>query len=962
MAEKSQLDIELILTRYFRDMANADKLARRFDNTLRGLIQTTKSADLRMKVEIDTDAISKAEQEIKSLDASAPDVSVNVTADTTKAQTDLRSIDDVLPSGLSIDVTADTEKAKTDLRSIDDVLPSGLSIDVRADTAAARGDIQNIEDDLEDIRKLAVINLAITGVDAIRNTLNSLPLIGAYSDTETALRNFEAQTGQTFEGLGEIIDRVFVNNLGASREEVAAVAAEFARLKTPIGEIEAATIAAFNTGAATGEDLNAVIRTMDQLVVNGLVPNYSAASDLIVGGFQRGGNRAGDLLDTLTEYAPNFKAAGISGDKAMDLIVQGLQAGTFNADKMGDVFKEMNIIITDALGGENIGARDALKRLGIFDEAEAYAAGTITGNEFAAAAVTAIEEKGSEADFVTIFGTPVEDLGIDIFKNLDFSNLISADNIIPEGTAQEAADTLYGTIDNAIAELQRTVETELLNSFKISGQTLVEFLNQAKQDVQEVADLLQGGATLPEAIEVAFEVPGFSQKVDELISSIGNMVIEIESFIASVLGFFGQGEAAAGLQADVTARAGSQLEFDLKIADSEEEIAAVVQRALDRGVDQSRISSGLETVIGELIDEGDIAAAQTLLDTLNVDKVFADITIGAEREIIELTSSNKLGIDIEGTVDDIKAQAQAFLDQQAGVFDSTIEITKIEVDTSSAQDLIDTELGKIEQKINDDIGLMDFSSVDLAAPIDSVADLQAAYGTATDEAATSVENMVARTGGSFATTTTDLTTLQTNSGTALGSMQGYFDQTASAGEQMASDLIPPLGQTEEGIAATGAEASILGDVGAQGLLTFALQGGSALDYIAGRAILAAAAIRDANSAAAATPTSGSGGGPPPLWEPYSRASGGVIPAGAASWVGEQGPELIFPGTAASVLNNRSSGDFIHALSEVLAGNRGGGSASTYNTTINMNTVFNTRNEAQSRGAAEKISAELRGYW
>ena len=83
-----------------------------------------------------------------------------------------------------------------------------------------------------------------------------------------------------------------------------------------------------------------------------------------------------------------------------------------------------------------------------------------------------------------------------------------------------------------------------------------------------------------------------------------------------------------------------------------------------------------------------------------------------------------------------------------------------------------------------------------------------------------------------------------------------------------------------------------------------------------------------------------GGGTPALGHPGLRADGGPITAGKPYWVGEEGPELIFPKSAGTVINNTASkqlvgggGDTIIISPEINITNGGGESAAEQAETI-----------------------------
>ncbi|WP_459894616.1 phage tail tape measure protein [Desulfurobacterium crinifex] len=82
------------------------------------------------------------------------------------------------------------------------------------------------------------------------------------------------------------------------------------------------------------------------------------ATDLMTTVFTKAGDKANDLLDTLWEYAPLMKEAGLSAKEFVAYLIAGANEGAFNFDKLADTVKESfkarltDISIWQALVGE----------------------------------------------------------------------------------------------------------------------------------------------------------------------------------------------------------------------------------------------------------------------------------------------------------------------------------------------------------------------------------------------------------------------------------------------------------------------------------------------------------------------------------------------------------------------------------------------------------------------------------
>ena len=141
--------------------------------------------------------------------------------------------------------------------------------------------------------------------------------------------------------------------------------------------------------------------------------------DMITAAYQRVGDKADDLLDTIWEYSPQFKEAGISAEKMMGMFVAGTEAGAFNFDKLGDAFKEsFGIRLNKALDENALGALEEIfgeeKLFKMLDQIKA-------GGKEAEKAIIAIttgiasikDQKVQDDVLSKVFGTQYEDLGRD---------------------------------------------------------------------------------------------------------------------------------------------------------------------------------------------------------------------------------------------------------------------------------------------------------------------------------------------------------------------------------------------------------------------------------------------------------------------------------------------------------------------------------------------------------------------
>ncbi|MGV9662575.1 phage tail tape measure protein [Nocardia niigatensis] len=94
-------------------------------------------------------------------------------------------------------------------------------------------------------------------------------------------------------------------------------------------------------------DMSTTIRAVSGLIKNGLVMDAYEAFDVIIAGFQKGGDAGDDLIDTIGEYSNGWKNTGFSGKFAIGLINQAVANGVDVADRAGDAIREFGRRMTE---------------------------------------------------------------------------------------------------------------------------------------------------------------------------------------------------------------------------------------------------------------------------------------------------------------------------------------------------------------------------------------------------------------------------------------------------------------------------------------------------------------------------------------------------------------------------------------------------------------------------------------
>jgi hypothetical protein len=205
---------------------------------------------------------------------------------------------------------------------------------------------------------IAVGGLAI-GVGAVATALGvvSGASFNLSNDIKNSQNNIQAQLGATEEeakALTATAKNIFKEGFGDNFTQVSDATIE---AKKQLGEysdklselefqkvvegamaIEKASKGALDVAGTT----QAVKVLMEQFGISS-----EHALDLIAKGYQNGLNNSGDLLDTLTEYAPQYGDMNATAEQFFATLDSGASSGALGTDKIADAFKELGISIRE---------------------------------------------------------------------------------------------------------------------------------------------------------------------------------------------------------------------------------------------------------------------------------------------------------------------------------------------------------------------------------------------------------------------------------------------------------------------------------------------------------------------------------------------------------------------------------------------------------------------------------------
>jgi phage-related minor tail protein len=267
-------------------------------------------------------------------------------------------------------------------------------------------------------------------------------------------------TKATSKKLGKVAGKVYADAYGESLGEVneavkGLIQNTVTTRKAGSKEIEGLTKKTLDLASAFDQDVAGATRGVGKLMRTGLVKDANQAFDVVTKGFQKGGDQAEDLLDTLNEYSTQWRKLGVNAETATGLIVQGLRAGARDSDLVADALKEFSI---RALDGSKT-TSDGFKQLGIDADNMAKkigggGSGAAKGLDDVLDRLRKIKDPVKQAQVATeLFGTQAEDLGDALFA-LDPSKAVDALGKT-QGAAKKLGDTLNDNVAGSFESLKR---------------------------------------------------------------------------------------------------------------------------------------------------------------------------------------------------------------------------------------------------------------------------------------------------------------------------------------------------------------------------------------------------------------------------------------------------------------------------------------------------------------------------
>ncbi len=294
-------------------------------------------------------------------------------------------------------------------------------------------------------------------------------------DVEAATDKMSASLGLTAkesERLGGVAGRLYSQAYGESMADVTGA------VESVVGSIRGMR----NANASVVEDMTAKVMNLATAFEMEVGRSAQVAGQMITSGMARDGVHALDLLtvalqkvpkavredlvDAIDEYSPFMKTVGLTGERAMGLLVKAAEKGMYGIDKTGDAIKEFTIRATDMSAASKVG----FDIIGLSQEK--MTAKILAGGDTAAGAFDKIVKgllgikdpvKQSQAA-LALFGTPLEDLSTSEIPKF-LSSLLNTESGMGKvaGAADKMGDTLNTNAKTNLTTFWRTMEMAFVN-------------------------------------------------------------------------------------------------------------------------------------------------------------------------------------------------------------------------------------------------------------------------------------------------------------------------------------------------------------------------------------------------------------------------------------------------------------------------------------------------------------------
>ncbi len=405
------------------------------------------------------------------------------------------------------------------------------------------GDSLNVGSVLKGGVTAAAAGVAALGTAAAAAGKYALDFSG---DVDTAMNSFQATTGIATEQAGAFEDAmldIYNDNFGEDLTDISEAMSEVARQTKEVDPTKVAELTenALMLRDVFGYDVNEQVRAADMLMEQFGISGDEAFT-LIAQGAQKGLDKNGDMLDTINEYAVQFKSLGFDAEDMFNILISGAESGAFSVDKVGDAVKEFGIRVKD--GSEStVGAFEDLG-LNAEEISQSFADGGDKAQEAFKKVTDALfdmeDPLKQNQTGVALFGTMWEDLGVDGVKAL---TTLTKQVDKTADTLDDINEIKYDDLESAFEGAGRAIQTgfvkpigdKALPAFKDFAETISEGAKEANGDIEKMSDVF-GEAVGDLASDLTAFIPDFIDFGNEIIYGLVDGIAEAAPELGEAVG------------------------------------------------------------------------------------------------------------------------------------------------------------------------------------------------------------------------------------------------------------------------------------------------------------------------------------------------------------------------------------------------------------------------------------------
>ncbi len=344
----------------------------------------------------------------------------------------------------------------------------------------------------------ALVSAVGKGIQAVGNLGKSV--LDFSLDSQKSVVYLQSELGATAEEaqiLGDVAQAVWKNNFGADVLEAAAVVGQVRQQLKSLntegiqGAAQLALALRDAYGPQTQDSIDAARTLMEDFNLT-----YQQAFDFIAAGYQKGLDRSGDFLDSITEYAPQFASAQAGAGQFFSAMETGLQGGMLGTDRALDMFKEFRVRLLD--GSET--TADGLKQIGLSvdDISARINNGSLTWTDAFTLVQSGIRDADSQAvqmqAGVALLGTQFEDMGVEAALSVD----LAATSLEELNGAADAVNVRYNNLSDFFQGMGR----KLTAALEPAAGALLDIANDAMPELEAGFQSLEANA-VPFAVGLA---------------------------------------------------------------------------------------------------------------------------------------------------------------------------------------------------------------------------------------------------------------------------------------------------------------------------------------------------------------------------------------------------------------------------------------------------------------------------